>query len=161
MRISDWSSDVCSSDLVKTNVGHLEAAAGMAGLIKASLAIRYGPVPPNRHFETLNPHIALDGFPVMLPQAATPWPARGGGPIAGVSSFGFSGTNAHFVLAQAPAPAAVKSGPRDVHLVTASGATSAAARTGARSYADAPAAGQGDRKSVGAGKRGSGRGDPG
>src|SRR3546814_12220955 len=65
MRISDWSSDVCSSDLVKTNVGHLEAAAGMAGLIKAILAIRYGTVPPNRHFETLNPHIALDGFPVI------------------------------------------------------------------------------------------------
>src|SRR3546814_2310653 len=105
MRISDWSSDVCSSDLVKTNVGHLEAAAGMAGLIKAILAIRYGTVPPNRHFETLNPHIALDGFPVMLPQAATPWPERGGGRIAGVSSFGFSGTNAHVVLEEAQAPA--------------------------------------------------------
>src|SRR3546814_13617446 len=126
----------------------------MAGLIKAILAIRYSTVPPNRHFGTLNPHIALDGFPVMLPQAATPWPERGGGRIAGVSSFGFSGTNAHVVLEQAPAPAAVRSAPRDVHLVTASGATAAAARTVARSFSDAPAGEQGQYQRSGVGGKG-------
>jgi len=122
---------------VKSNLGHLEAAAGIAGLIKAVLAIRHGTIPPNRHFERLNPHIDLDGFPVLLPQAPTPWPEHDGTRIAAVSSFGFSGTNAHVVLEQAPEIAEPEAAPERVQLVVASGATPAAARALAEGYADA------------------------
>ncbi|GHD52872.1 polyketide synthase [Thalassobaculum fulvum] len=122
---------------VKSNLGHLEAAAGIAGLIKAVQAIRHGAIPPNRHFERLNPHIDLDGFPVLLPQAPTPWPDRDGTRIAAVSSFGFSGTNAHVVLEQAPEAAEPETAPDRVQLVVASGATPEAARAVAEGYADA------------------------
>jgi acyl transferase domain-containing protein/acyl carrier protein len=85
---------------VKTNVGHLEASAGIVGLIKTALALQQGEIPPNLHFHTPNPHIAWDDLAVQIPTAPTPWP--GGRPLAGVSAFGFSGTNAHLVLAPAP-----------------------------------------------------------
>ncbi len=88
---------------VKTNFGHLEAAAGIAGLIKATLAIHYGELPPHLHFEKPNPHIAWEQLPVAVVRERTAWPAHGRPRIAGVSSFGFSGTNVHVVLAQAPA----------------------------------------------------------
>ncbi|MEQ9332959.1 SDR family NAD(P)-dependent oxidoreductase, partial [Thalassobaculum sp.] len=122
---------------VKSNFGHLEAAAGIAGLIKAVQALRHGEIPPNRHFERLNPHIDLDGFPVLLPQAPTPWPERDGTRIAAVSSFGFSGTNAHVVLEKAPATTETGAAPDRAQLVLASGATPAAARAVAGTYADA------------------------
>ena len=81
---------------VKTNMGHLEAAAGMAGLIKTVLALQHGQIPPNLHFSTPNPHIPWDELPVTVPTERTPWPTEKR--LAGVSSFGFSGTNAHVVL---------------------------------------------------------------
>src|SRR5690242_1242327 len=86
----------CALGAVKTNIGHLEAAAGMAGLVKAVLALQRGAIPANLHFERLNPRIELKGTPFHLPTALQPWsdPAR----FAGVSSFGVSGTNAHVVL---------------------------------------------------------------
>src|SRR3546814_2564503 len=71
----------------KTNIGHLESAAGIAGLIKAALAVERGRIPAHLHFRTLNPHIAADGFPFRVPTATVPWPD--GRRIAGVSSFGF------------------------------------------------------------------------
>src|SRR3546814_1424974 len=86
----------------KTNIGHLESAAGIAGLIKAALAVERGRIPAHLHFRTLNPHIAADGFPFRVPTATVPWPD--GRRIAGVSSFGFSGTNGHVIVA-APPPA--------------------------------------------------------
>lgn len=86
---------------VKTNVGHLEAAAGIAGLIKAVLAVRHGAVPPSLHFRDWNPEISLDDVPVSVPTGMTPWPS-GGPRVAGVSSFGLSGTNAHVVVAEPP-----------------------------------------------------------
>jgi len=90
---------------VKTNIGHLEAAAGVAGVIKTILALRHGEIPPHLHFRRLNPSISFDGLPVVIPAALIPWP-RGEAPrIAGVSSFGFGGTNAHVVLEEAPASA--------------------------------------------------------
>lgn len=87
---------------VKTNFGHLEAAAGIAGLIKAVLAVEHASIPEHLHFRNPSPKIDWDAFPVEIPTAVTPW--LPGKRIAGVSSFGFSGTNAHVVLEEAPAP---------------------------------------------------------
>ncbi len=82
---------------VKTNVGHLEAAAGMAGLLKVVLALQHGRIPPHLHFEQPNPHIAWDQLPVKIVDRMTPWP-HAGARVAGVSAFGMSGVNAHVVL---------------------------------------------------------------
>jgi SAM-dependent methyltransferase len=109
---------------VKTNLGHLEAAAGVAALIKVVLSMQHGEIPPHLHFKALNPHIALDGFPVTVPTARTPWNARSGRRVAGVSSFGFSGTNAHLVVEEAPAARTPSpKTDRPVHVVTFSAKT--------------------------------------
>ncbi|HEU5072662.1 MAG TPA: acyltransferase domain-containing protein, partial [Polyangiaceae bacterium] len=92
----------CALGAVKSNVGHLEGAAGIAGLIKAVLALKYETIPPNLHFERLNPHITFEGTPFFVPTTATPWPRGDAARCAGVSSFGWSGTNAHVVLEEAP-----------------------------------------------------------
>ena len=92
---------------VKTNIGHLEAAAGIAGVIKVVLALSHGEIPPHLHMRTPSPHIPWGDLAVQVPRERTPWPAGGPPRIAGVSSFGFGGTNAHVVLEEAPAaPAA-------------------------------------------------------
>ncbi|MEQ9335550.1 type I polyketide synthase [Thalassobaculum sp.] len=94
---------------VKTNIGHLESAAGMAGLIKAALAAERGRIPAHLNFRALNEHIAADGFPFRVPTATVAWE---GHRVAGVSSFGFSGTNGHVIVAEPPPvearPAAVR-----------------------------------------------------
>jgi len=88
---------------VKTNIGHLEAAAGIAGLIKVVLALRNREIPRHLNFQTVNPEIPLHTFPITIPVSSLPWPEQEvRRRIAGVSSFGFSGTNAHIVLAEAP-----------------------------------------------------------
>ena len=89
---------------LKSNIGHLEAAAGMAGLIKAVMCVERGAIPPNLHFESLNPHIDAS-IPLLVPTETTPWPEGRDERIAGVSAFGLSGTNAHVVLGQAPGAA--------------------------------------------------------
>ncbi|WP_433246351.1 SDR family NAD(P)-dependent oxidoreductase [Streptosporangium sp. CA-135522] len=86
----------------KSNLGHLEAAAGITGLIKTVLSLHHGVIPPSIHFRRPNPHIPWDRLRVVT--APTPWPS--GRPRAGVSSFGFGGTNAHVVLEAAPTPSA-------------------------------------------------------
>ncbi len=83
---------------IKTNVGHLETAAGVAGLIKVVLALQHQEIPPHLHLKELSPHIAWKDLPVTVPTQRTPWAAQNGKRIAGVSSFGFSGTNAHVVV---------------------------------------------------------------
>ena len=88
---------------VKTNIGHTEAAAGVAALIKTVLALEHGDIPPHLHFQHPNPLIAWDTLPVRVPQTRTPWPQRERPRRAGVSAFGASGTNAHVVLEEAPA----------------------------------------------------------
>lgn len=88
---------------VKTNIGHLEAAAGIAGLIKAILALKEGQIPPHLHLNTPSPYIPWDQIPVTIPAALTDWPKQQRR-IAGVSSFGFSGTNAHVILEESPQP---------------------------------------------------------
>src|SRR5690606_28215249 len=90
---------------VKSNVGHLEAAAGVTGLIKTVLALWHRQIPPNVHFRHPTPHIPWDRIPVRVPTRLEAWPAIGGRRLAGVSAFGFSGTNAHLVLEAAPPPA--------------------------------------------------------
>ncbi|KAB8314799.1 type I polyketide synthase [Tolypothrix campylonemoides VB511288] len=87
---------------VKTNIGHTEAAAGIAGLIKVVLALQNQQIPPNLHLSQPNPHINWEQLPVKVPTELTPWFANGKQRLAGVSSFGFSGTNAHVVLEEEP-----------------------------------------------------------
>ena len=93
---------LCSLGSVKTNIGHLEAAAGVAGLIKTALALHHREIPPSLHFSQPNPHIAFDELPVRIQCKTDVWPDRGRPSLAGVSSFGFGGTNAHLVLEEAP-----------------------------------------------------------
>ncbi|MGO9032758.1 beta-ketoacyl synthase N-terminal-like domain-containing protein, partial [Mycobacterium sp.] len=90
---------------VKTNVGHLEAAAGVTGFIKATLAVQRGRIPANLHFDTPNPHIPFEELGLKVVDEPTNWPSTGRPRRAAVSSFGFGGTNAHLVLEQPPAPA--------------------------------------------------------
>ncbi len=92
---------------VKSNIGHLEAAAGVAGLIKLVLALRHQEVPALLHFTTPTPHIPWADYPFAVPTRPLPWPAVDGRRIAGVSSFGFSGTNAHVIVEEAPLAVAV------------------------------------------------------
>ncbi|MFM8277447.1 MAG: type I polyketide synthase, partial [Cyanobium sp.] len=94
---------------VKSNIGHLEAAAGVAGLIKVVLALRHRQIPANLHFQTPNPFIDWDGSALRVPTQLTPWPESA--PLASVSGFGFSGTNAHVILAAAPAAAPIAAEP--------------------------------------------------
>jgi len=87
---------------LKTNLGHLEAAAGIAGLIKTVLALHHATVPPHRNLRAPNTLIPWQALPVAVPVAPTPWPSRTHPRRAAVSAFGYSGTNAHAVLEQAP-----------------------------------------------------------
>ena len=113
---------------VKTNIGHLEAAAGIAGLIKVVLALDHAEIPAHLHFRTPNPHVAWSELPIRVTSALTPWQPRGGRRLAGVSSFGFSGTNAHVVVEEAPAEtlSAPPATERPFHVLTLSARTPAA-----------------------------------
>ncbi|WP_405505785.1 amino acid adenylation domain-containing protein [Streptomyces cyaneofuscatus] len=90
---------------VKTNIGHTEAAAGIAGLIKTVLSLQHRHIPPHINLERLNPAIDQSALPYEIPTRPTPWPEHDGPARAGVNSFGFGGTNAHVVLEEAPPPA--------------------------------------------------------
>jgi acyl transferase domain-containing protein/acyl-CoA synthetase (AMP-forming)/AMP-acid ligase II/acyl carrier protein len=92
----------CLIGSAKTTIGHLEAAAGVAGLIKVALALRHSVIPPSLNFAEPNPNIPFDRLPLQVARTLMPWPLNGGRAIAGVSSFGFGGTNAHVVLTEAP-----------------------------------------------------------
>ncbi len=93
----------CAVGSVKSNIGHLDIAAGVAGLIKTVLALQHEAIPPSLHFERENPKIDFANSPFFVNHALRPWP-RGREPRrAGVSSFGIGGTNAHAVLEEAPA----------------------------------------------------------
>ncbi|MFI9273249.1 type I polyketide synthase [Kitasatospora sp. NPDC052896] len=92
----------CALGSVKTNIGHLGAAAGMAGLLKAVLALEHQAIPPNLHFENPNPLIDFTTSPFYVPTTLTPWPHTGSPRRAAVSAFGVGGTNAHVILEEAP-----------------------------------------------------------
>ncbi|MGW0948892.1 amino acid adenylation domain-containing protein [Streptomyces sp. NPDC002623] len=100
----------CAIGSVKTNIGHLEAAAGIAGLFKAVLSMRHGTIPAGLHFREQNPYLELDGGPFEVAATARPWPRPRDAHGAelprrgGVSSFGFGGAGAHIVLEEPPMP---------------------------------------------------------
>ncbi|MGH9663431.1 MAG: beta-ketoacyl synthase N-terminal-like domain-containing protein, partial [Bryobacteraceae bacterium] len=98
-------SDPLLTGSVKTNIGHLEPASGVAGLIKILLAFEHGRIPPSLHFHEPNPHLAWKEIPVRVAAEPTPWRSGERKRIAGLSAFGFSGTNAH-ALIEEPPPAA-------------------------------------------------------
>jgi acyl transferase domain-containing protein/acyl-CoA synthetase (AMP-forming)/AMP-acid ligase II/thioesterase domain-containing protein/acyl carrier protein len=96
------SGNVCRIGSVKTNIGHLEAAAGIASFIKVALMLKYKQLPPSLHFETPNQYIPFAQLGLRVQERLDDWPEDPGEALAGVSSFGFGGTNAHVVLSQAP-----------------------------------------------------------
>ncbi|MEQ1862555.1 MAG: aminotransferase class III-fold pyridoxal phosphate-dependent enzyme, partial [Chthoniobacteraceae bacterium] len=103
-------SGFCAIGSVKTNIGHLDAAAGIAGLIKTTLALQHGKIPASLHFTAPNPQLELEGSPFFVNTALRDWPTSPR--RAGVSSFGVGGTNAHVVLEEIPpTAAATASGP--------------------------------------------------
>jgi acyl transferase domain-containing protein/acyl carrier protein len=120
---------------VKSNIGHMEAASGVAGLIKVVLALQHAEIPPNLHFQTLTSRVSLEGVPVVVPTTRTPWLAGPARRVAGVSAFGFSGTNAHVVLSEAPAAPIVPVGAeRSAHVLTVSAKSETALRELAARY---------------------------
>nr|MDJ0842248.1 SDR family NAD(P)-dependent oxidoreductase [Acidobacteriota bacterium] len=120
---------------VKTNIGHTESAAGIAGLIKAVLCLNHGEIPPNLHFEQLNPAVEPGKVPLVIPTTLQPWPdnmAR----FAGVSSFGIGGTNAHVVLEAPPETTPAEPGiDKSAHLLVLSAHQQGALRDRAASLA--------------------------
>ncbi len=123
---------------VKTNVGHLESAAGMAGLLKVVLALQRESIPPTLHFREPSPHIPWANLAVRVPTQMAPWP-RGDRPrLAGLSSFGFSGTNSHIILQEAPSASALPApaGARPVQTLNLSARNPAALRALARAFAE-------------------------
>lgn len=127
----------------KTNIGHPESAAGVAGIIKVVLSLQHQIIPPHLHFQTPNPHIAWDELPIQIPTTCTPWlPSTTDAPagrLAGVSSFGISGTNAHVIVGEAP-PLSTAQTPADTkterprHLLTLSAKSAEALQALAAAY---------------------------
>ncbi|MCZ7416624.1 type I polyketide synthase [Streptomyces sp. WMMC897] len=130
--------DPCLVGSIKTNIGHAEAAAGVAGLIKAAFSVHHARIPASLHLENPNPALDWETAPLRVPTEATAWPQRpGGATTAGVSAFGISGTNAHVVLRRpdpAPASRGRRTGPGTL-LLPVSAASGAACRTLAGEYA--------------------------
>lgn len=143
---------------VKSNLGHLEAAAGIAGVIKTVLALHHGALPASLHADEPNPAISFKAQHLDVVRERRDWPSADRPRVAGVSGFGFGGTNAHAVLQEAPAPAPAVDEPAPVHAIALSGpdaerltdradALAAALRAGAPAAAVAEAA----RRRLGAG----------
>ncbi|MFZ4699132.1 MAG: type I polyketide synthase [Candidatus Methylumidiphilus sp.] len=117
----------CAIGSVKTNIGHADAAAGVAGLIKTVLALKHKTIPASLHFERPNPQIDFAGSPFFVNAERHPWETLGGKPrCAGVSSFGIGGTNAHVIVQEAPDPAADPHPIRNLQLLLLSAKTAAA-----------------------------------
>jgi acyl transferase domain-containing protein len=89
---------------VKTNIGHLEGASGVAALAKVVLSLERGLIPAHLHFEQPNPHVAWRDLPIRIPRETVPWPPGSQTRLAAISSFSISGANAHIILENAPRP---------------------------------------------------------
>lgn len=112
----------CALGSVKTNIGHLDTAAGVAGLIKTVLALKHQQIPPSLHFEQPNPQIDFANSPFYVNTTLKPWIAEGVARRAGVSAFGIGGTNAHVILEEAP-PITSEPSKRPWHLLVLSAKT--------------------------------------
>lgn len=119
-------SGYCAIGSVKSNIGHLDTAAGTAGLIKAALSLYHGQIPQSLHFEAPNPNIDFAASPFFVAKDKKPWP-RGNTPrFAAVNSLGVGGTNAHAILSEAPAPAPTQPSKRPYQLLCFSARSKAA-----------------------------------
>lgn len=117
----------CALGSAKANVGHLDAAAGVVGLIKTALMLHHGEIPPMLNFQKPNPRIELNNTPFYLPTEAKPWEKSSGPCRAGVSSFGVGGTNVHAVLEEAPRrPELCKEDPQELYVLPISAKNDAA-----------------------------------
>jgi acyl transferase domain-containing protein len=96
--------DPCRIGSVKSNLGHLEGAAGVTGLIKLALSLSYRELVPSLGYKEPNPHVSFDTLPLKMQHRLEPWPDNGRPRLAGISSFGLGGANAHLVLEAAPEP---------------------------------------------------------
>jgi acyl transferase domain-containing protein/NADPH:quinone reductase-like Zn-dependent oxidoreductase/acyl carrier protein len=124
----------CYLGAVKANLGHLEAAAGVTGLIKTVLALKHEHVPPQIHFTTLNPLLSYEGTRLRVSPDGVAWPASSRRRFAGVSAFGFSGTNAHVVLEEAPVLPEPPAERATAHLLLLSGKSPKSLETAARAF---------------------------
>ncbi|MBN3801758.1 SDR family NAD(P)-dependent oxidoreductase [Paraburkholderia sp. Ac-20336] len=121
----------------KTHIGHLEAAAGMAGVIKTVLALEHRVIPPNLHFNTPNPDIDFAALRLHVPVTPEPWPAHDGPAGAAINGFGYGGTNAHAILFEAPQrPCAVPEERTRPAVFPLSAASESALIARARQFAD-------------------------
>ncbi len=120
----------------KTNIGHLESAAGLASVLKVVLSLKHRQIPAHLHLTSPNPHIPWNSLPIEVPTKLSPWPENGLPRLAGVSSFGASGINAHAVLQEAPEQLlpARNSRDRPIHLLTLSAKSAGALQTLAGNY---------------------------
>jgi myxalamid-type polyketide synthase MxaE and MxaD len=126
----------CPLGAVKSSIGHTAAAAGVAGVVKTVLALQNETIPPNLHFQELNPHISLDGAPFTVPVKAQPWPVGERPRCAGISSFGWSGTNAHLILSEPPPLKPVVAASQPAYLLPLSARDPQALRQLAAAYRD-------------------------
>ena len=126
----------CAIGSVKTNIGHLEAAAGIAGLIKTALALANRAIPPSLNFEKPNRYIRFNQLPLHVQTQLEPWPASEETLYAGVSAFGFGGTNAHVVLSDAPARSLMPTMHRLAHVLVLSAKDAEALRRLAGCYGE-------------------------
>ena len=125
----------CAIGSLKSNIGHLDAGAGVAGLIKAVLALKHKEIPPSLHYEQPNPKIDFEKSPFFVNARLTPWEADSTPRRAGVSSFGIGGTNAHLILEEAP-PAPPSGATHPSQLLVLSAKTSAALETATKNLGD-------------------------
>jgi len=126
----------CLVGSVKSNIGHTESAAGLAGLIKAALAVNAGVIPRTLHVDNPNPVFAERNLPLELPRRTTPWPRTGRPRVAGVNCFGISGTNAHVVLTEPPAATPAEPQPARARLLPVSAKAPTAVRPLAEDVTD-------------------------
>lgn len=125
----------CALGSVKTNIGHLDAAAGIAGLIKTVLALKHKKLPPSLHFEEPNPAIDFENSPFYVNAKLCDWNTEDGPRRAGVSSFGIGGTNAH-VIVEEPSPVEASSDSRPYQLLVLSARTDATLSDATKNLAD-------------------------
>lgn len=124
MGIGRPAANPCAIGSVKTNIGHLEGAAGIAALIKVALALKHQEIPPSLHFTQSNPHIPFENLPLRVQHTLGSWSGKSDLALAGVSSFGLGGTNAHIILQEAlPVSTVANYIDRSLHILTLSAKT--------------------------------------